>query len=229
MALQEILLVDKNTPIISAIGYILQSEGFQVVLAPDAETAFEDLNNYYFDLLLVYLTGYEEDKLDLLRQAKRRAPWTKVILAGNPRKLNLPIEAFQVEVDDYLLTPFDAPELCRRVKHCLNMNEVLKAEADYADKTVSINERVLEALRLKFCEIQNTLCSLIANFKNMIRKNPYLLNNCDMSHAYEASNDLLKLLNITEDFLYHQLLLSHDVSALKSVACHPRPNFLEVW
>lgn len=226
MELKEILLVDERTPIISAIGYILQSKGYQVVLAPDAETALEELNNYYFDMLLVYLAGCESDKLDLLREAKKRAPWTKVMLAGNPRKLTMPIEAFQVEVDDYLLTPFDAGELCRRVKQCLNKTEVLRPET-CSEKTVVINERVLEALRLKFCDIQNTLLSLVANLNNMVRGNPGLLDDRNLGHAYEASSDLLKLMNITEEFLYNQLLFNYDLSLFNTDSRNRQANFIE--
>jgi len=129
MKLKEILLVDGKVPIISAISFILQSNGYLVMQAPDAETASKDLDNYCFDLMLVYLNGYEKDKLDLLRQANRRSPQTKVMIVANPQRMTLPLEAFQVEVDDYLLTPFSAPELCRRVNHCLPPSKILKPES----------------------------------------------------------------------------------------------------
>jgi len=37
MKLKEILLVDEKVPISSAIGFILQSKGYLVMLAPDAK------------------------------------------------------------------------------------------------------------------------------------------------------------------------------------------------
>jgi len=119
MEIKEILLVDGKTPITSAIGFILQSRGYLVTLAPDAETATAELDNYGFNLMLVYLTGHEKDKLALLRQAKKRSPRTKIMVVGNPRILPLPMDVFQTEMDDYLLTPFTAPELCHRVDLCL--------------------------------------------------------------------------------------------------------------
>ena len=89
MELKEILLVDGKAPISSAISFILQSHGYLIMLAPDAETASEDMGNYCFDLMLVYLNGYERDKLDLLRQTNRRCPQTKVMIVANPRKNDL--------------------------------------------------------------------------------------------------------------------------------------------
>ena len=119
MRIKEILLVDDKTPIISAIGFILQSRGYLVMVAPDPETASAELDNYCFDLMLVYLTGPEKDKLALLRHAKRRSPRTHIMVAGNLRRLPLPIESYQGEGDDYLPTPFSPPELCRRGDECL--------------------------------------------------------------------------------------------------------------
>jgi DNA-binding response OmpR family regulator len=205
MELREILLVDMQAPIVSVIGSILQSKGHLVVLAPDVETAAEELDNYHFDLILAYLTGDAGDKLDLLRRAKERSPQSKVIVAGNPQRMILPIEAFQVEVDDYLLAPFSPPELCRRVDQCLNNHEALKVEAIPAEKTASINERLLNALRLKFYDIHNSLCSLIAYLKIVVQENPDVLDNGNFSQANDMSNELLKLININEDFLHNHL------------------------
>ena len=170
MKLKEILLVDEKVPISSAIGFILQSKGYLIMLAPDAETASEDLDNYFFDLMLVYLNGYEQDKLDLLRQANRRSPQTKVMIVANPQKMTLPLEAFQMEVDDYLLTPFSAPELCRRVNHCLHPSKVLKSESVFEGRGGTINELLLNSLRLKFCDINNTLFPLKAHINILVQK-----------------------------------------------------------
>lgn len=205
MAVKEILLVDEKAPIISTIGFILQSKGHLVMLAPDAETAYEDLDNYYIDLILVYLTGDEKDKLDLLRRAKRNFSQSKVMVMANSKKMRLPIEAFQVEVDDYLFMPLSTQELCRRVDHCLGKNEVLKLEVNSADKADKINDRVLNALRLKFCDIHNTLFSLIAHLKIIVQENLDILDDSNLSQINKISHNLFQIKNITEEFLDHNM------------------------
>jgi len=170
MKFKEILLVDGKVPICSAIGFILQSKGYFVMVAPDAKTASKDLDNYCFDLMLIYLTGYEQDKLDLLWQTNRRCPQTKIMIVANPQRMTLPLEAFQMEVDDYLLTPFSAPELCRRVKHCLHHSKVLKPESVFEGRGATVNERALNLLRLKFYDINNTLFSLKAYINIHVKK-----------------------------------------------------------
>jgi DNA-binding response OmpR family regulator len=163
MKLTEILLVDEKVPINSAIGFILQTKDYLVMLTPDAETAFKELDNYSFDLMLVYLNGYEKDKLDLLRQANRRSPQTKVMIVANPQRMTLPLEAFQMEVDDYLLTPFSALELCRRVKHCLNQCKILEPESVFEGRRGTINERVLNP-------VNNSLFPLKAHINILVQK-----------------------------------------------------------
>jgi len=204
--LKEILLVDGKVPIISAISFILQSNGYLIMRAPDAETASKDLDNYCFDLMLVYLNGYEKDKLDLLRQANRRPPQTKVMIVANPQKMTLPLEAFQVEVDDYLLTPFSLPELCRRVKHCLHQSKILKPESVFEGRGGTINERVLNSLRLKFCDINNTLFSLKAHINILVKEKRGIQNKRQFIKFNEISDDLMGMMSITEEFLYNHLV-----------------------
>ena len=182
MKLTEILLVDEKVPINSAIGFILQTKGYLVMLAPDTETASKELDNYSFDLMLVYLNGYEKDKLDLLRQANRRSPQTKVMIVANPQRMTLPLEAFQMEVDDYLLTPFSALELCRRVKHCLNQSKILKPESVFEGRGGTINERVWNSLRLKLYNINNNLFSLKAPINIRVQKKHGIRNKGNLRH-----------------------------------------------
>ena len=119
MEIKEILLVDGKTPIIASINFILQSNGYLVVVAPDAETASAAMDDYCVDLMLVYLAGHEKEKLTLLRQAKWKFPRTKIMVAGNTRRQPLSIEALRMQVDDCLIAPFTATELCRRVYRCM--------------------------------------------------------------------------------------------------------------
>jgi hypothetical protein len=48
MEIQEILLVDEKTPIMLAIGFIIESNGYLVMLAPAADSASAELDNYCF-------------------------------------------------------------------------------------------------------------------------------------------------------------------------------------
>ena len=170
MELKEILLVDAKAPICSAISFILQSHGYLVMLAPDAGTASEDMGNYCFDLMLIYLNGYERDKLDLIRQTNRRCPQTKVMIVANPQRMTLPLEAFQMEVDEYLLAPFSVPELCRRVDRCLHPTKIFKPAGVFEGRGGMLNGRILNPLRLKFFDMDNTPFSPRARINMALRE-----------------------------------------------------------
>ena len=144
MEIKEVLLLDAKSPINAAIGFILQTQGYLVLLAPDVGAAAAVLDHYQIDLILALLTGYEEDKFDLLREAKRRFPQTKVMIAGDHQKMAW--QAFLEKVDDYLLTPFTVPELCRRVNHCLKQSNIPRPINDFKEKRGTINARVLHSV-----------------------------------------------------------------------------------
>lgn len=206
MEIKEILLVDEKTPIISAIGFILQSRGYLTVLAPNAETASAELDNYCFDLMLVYLAGQEQGKLALLQQAKRRSPLTKIMVAGNPLRQPLPIEAFQAEVDDYLLVPFSSLELCHRVERCLKEDIARVSEF----KAEQINARILNSLKLSFRDLHNSFVYMLSGLRiandNVVTQNDH--NRFGM--LSDISKNLSKCYSISENFLYKTYICNKD-------------------
>ena len=206
MEVKEILLVDQKAPVISTIGFILQCHGFLTMVAPDSRTAAEDVRNYQFDLLLVSLNGYEADKLDLLRQVKRSSPQSKVMVVGNPQTMAFPMETFKIAVDDYLLTPFTAPELCLRVDRCLGKNGIVDVQAKTEEKADMLNERILNSLKFKIRDMHNTVYSLLAHINTLIENNNNLLNDNNIKKMNDISDDLITMMNITEEVLFNFLI-----------------------
>jgi len=79
------------------------------------------------------------------------------MIVANPQRMTLPLEAFQMEVDEYLLASFSVPELCRRVDRCLHPTKILKPESVFEGRGGMLNGRILNSLRLKFFDMDNTL------------------------------------------------------------------------
>jgi DNA-binding response OmpR family regulator len=206
MAIKEILLVDNKTPIIAAIGFILQSQGHLVMVAPDPETASVELDNYCFDLMLVYLTGPEKDKFALLKQAKRRSPRTHVMVAANPRRFSPPIDSFATEVDEYLLAPFSPPELCHRVDKCLKTHPAEISEL----RAEEINTRILNSLRFTFRDLHNSFVSMLSGL-SLVKNNVVSQNDHNMlGMLVDFSKDVSKCMSISEEFLSKTLLSANE-------------------
>jgi DNA-binding response OmpR family regulator len=204
MELKEILLVDEKSPILGNISRILQDWGYLVMVAPDAMTALENVQNFQFDLIVVSLGGNEVDKLNLMRWARRSSPQSKLIVVGSP-KSTLPVEVFQFEVDDYLLAPFTAMELSTRVDRCLNDNNVVPGNPE--EKADLINGSVLNSLIFKIRNIHNGLLSLKARVNTLIDQKYSLLAD---GNVHKISHDILILTNVTENILYNMLVCCNE-------------------
>jgi len=202
MELKEILLVDEKSPALGSISNILRGQGYQVMLAPDAITAFEEVQNYHFDLILVSLGGKEVDKLNLIRRVKISSPHARLIVVGDPQ-MTLPVEVFQCKVDDYFLPPITCMELSMRVDRCLKGDKV--ALGDPEEKVDVINGHILNSLRLKIQNIHNGLLSLQAYFNTLIYHD-FKYADVYLGKIDEMSKNLFNLTNITEDILYNMLI-----------------------
>ena len=146
MELKEILIVDEQFPMLANLQRILQDRGYVVILAPEARSALAELPGHRFDLLLVSLNGYEEDKLNLLRWARRSSAQPKLMVVGYA-KVTLPMEVFRIKVDDYILPPFTAQELSCRVDRCLN------SAREIQDNTATGDEHIGNVIN--YCEPGN--------------------------------------------------------------------------
>jgi DNA-binding NarL/FixJ family response regulator len=70
-------------------------------------------------LIIAKLSREEKDNLAVLRQAKKINPLTKVMLITDRLDLAFPLEAYNTDIDDYLIMPISSGEFCRRVENCL--------------------------------------------------------------------------------------------------------------
>lgn len=167
----EILIVMEDFLFSRAIGTILQDQGYQVFLAPDVITAIEEMANYNFDLVIVQLRRGKFAGLEAAKKAKE-AGRSKVLVLSGPQEMVFPAEAFQMEVDDYLVFPFSMAELSRRVAACLGPASAGVIQTERKSQAELINERFLESLHLLFGEIKSSLGSVSTSL-NLINRARY--------------------------------------------------------
>jgi len=198
---KEILIVDEQFPMLENVKRILQDQGYSVLPAPDALSALEELPGHRFDLIMVSLNGYEKDKLNLLKWAGRYSAQSKLIVVGYA-KVTLPMDVFQIKVDDYILPPFTAVELSTRVDRCLNGNKVVP-ELD--DTGCAHGGNVVHSPIHEILHIHNGLLSLEANFHSFIDQEINIFNSESIDKIYKISHELYSLINISENILYTML------------------------
>jgi CheY-like chemotaxis protein len=115
----EILLVEDGTGVFEEIGCILQEQGFIVLLAPDAQTALQEVGNYQVDVVMVSATRQNTAGLQVLDRAKRLHPEVVTVVLTRGYGSDLPVEAYESEVDCYLGWPVLPGDLGRRLMNLL--------------------------------------------------------------------------------------------------------------
>jgi DNA-binding response OmpR family regulator len=162
----EVLIVAEDFEFSQAIGAILQEQGYQIYLAPDVKTAVEELDNYNFDLLVIQLSRDSLEGLKAVCKAKQAGNLAKVMVISGPKDKVFPVEAFQMEVEDYLIFPFSKAELGRKVAALLGPGLLGHSEFQAKSAAEKINAQVLESLRLLMGEIRSSLVKATASLKN---------------------------------------------------------------
>ena len=125
----EILLLGDGSHPFRTMGWILEYRGFSINALRGPEAALEALVKKDYDLIIAKLSQEERDNLAVLRQAKKINPATKIMLVTDRLDLAFPLEAYNLDIDDYIIMPISASEFWRRVQDCLEGSVVDLAPA----------------------------------------------------------------------------------------------------
>ncbi len=117
-----ILIVDDDPQLIRLVRVNLESEGYLVMVARDASTAFEHLNQQtpeliILDIMLPGVDGYE------LCQRIREFSATPIIFLTAKVEDADKIKGFKLGADDYLTKPFNIQELLARIEAVLRRTD----------------------------------------------------------------------------------------------------------
>jgi DNA-binding NtrC family response regulator len=115
----EILFLGDGSHPFRTMGWVLEYRGFSIKAVGGPEAALEALVKKNYDLIIAKVSRNEKDSLTALRQAKKINPLTKVMLITNSLDLAFPLEAYNIDIDDYIIMPISAGEFWRRVENCL--------------------------------------------------------------------------------------------------------------
>jgi DNA-binding response OmpR family regulator len=113
-----VLVVDDDEDVRHALGYLLQSFGFEAVQAAGGRAALEALKHSEFDVVLMDVMMPDMDGLAVCREM-RKAPETEplpVILLTARDDLDCRIDAVTLGVADFLVKPVVTRELIPRLQ-----------------------------------------------------------------------------------------------------------------
>ncbi len=246
MANHEILLMGDGSHLFRTIAWVLEYKGYKVRAAASPEAALEALVKKNYDLVIANLKMGELDGVEVLKRAKRLNPEVKVMVVSGNHEVTFPREAYQIEVDDYLLMPISPTELWRRVTRCLedlDITDLAPAASLGVPTAAAVNERALDRLMMIFHDLRGSMVSTAASMKLLARGTFGEVSGAALEKLHEVSGAMDRLIGFTEEFMSKafscaadqgmekELLdLRHDVVApvLEELALELRNNAISV-
>lgn len=170
----KLLIIEDEQPLAEAIVDYLQREDYRCERASTYSDAAMKIAVYEYDCILLDLMLPGGTGLDLLRQIKREAPGTGVIIVSAKDSLDDKVEGLRLGADDYLPKPFHLAELGMRVfalmrRRCRADGNIISSGSltiDLLQKRVAISGRKLELTKTEY----ELLLFLVENHRRVISK-----------------------------------------------------------
>jgi signal transduction histidine kinase len=202
MAKYDILLIGDDTRLLQTIGWVLEHKGCAVNATATPEAALEALVRKNYDLVVVQLTPDSLEGLDILKRAQRLNPGAKVMVVSGNNDAVFPMEAYRIEVDDYILMPVSPTELWRRVNHCLEGPPVVDLQPVRGEAESSRDCNQAEAqMMLMLHDIRGSMVSLAASLKLLARGTYGEMSPNASAKLHGVAARIEKTINLTENFI----------------------------
>lgn len=119
------------------MGDYLESKGYMVDFAADGALALQLATAQRFDAIVLDLMLPGINGIEVCRRLRQDAHLTMPILMLTARdRLEDKLEGFEAGADDYLIKPFDLPELVARIEALLRRSRGLKSEYQIGELTL---------------------------------------------------------------------------------------------
>jgi signal transduction histidine kinase len=160
---EDILIVNDGSTFLKTIGLLLADKGYRTCVTDSPLEALTELTRKYFRLVIVKLPGKTADSPALLKAVQDLNPEARLIILGEDARL--PLQAFKLAVDDYILLPCRPVEVWRRITGCLKALRGAAAPEAVQGKLSAANDRVLTKLSLLFHDLRGGVVSMQAALK----------------------------------------------------------------
>jgi DNA-binding response OmpR family regulator len=134
--MSKILVVDDDPHIRELVKVFLHNDGFDVVEATDGVEALKTLETVKADLVVLDVMMPNMDGWELCRQLREDYDMPLLMLTAKG-ETSQKLKGFQLGTDDYMVKPFEPPELVVRVK------ALLKRYRISASQTVQIGDLLM--------------------------------------------------------------------------------------
>jgi len=212
MAQYEILLLGDGSHLFRTMAWVLEYKGYAVKTASSPEAALEALVKKNYDLVIAKLSMSDSDGVEILKRAKRLNPEVKIMVVSGNHEVTFPPEAYQIDVDDYLLMPISPTEMWRRVSHCLESLEIVDlvpVQVNPAPSGAAGKESELNRWMMMFHDLRGCMLSTAASLKLLIRGRNGRMDVEARGKLQEISDNVDNLILFSEEFM-NQAIANRD-------------------
>jgi len=132
--MERILIVDDDSSMRYSLNRMLEGQGLGVSLAKNGIEALERFAQDQPDLVVMDIKMPGRSGLEVLREIKERDPKALVILMTAFGTTETAIEAMKFGAFDYILKPFDIPQMRGLVERALEISRMMKKMVSLPDR-----------------------------------------------------------------------------------------------
>ena len=132
--MDKVLIVDDDSSMRYSLNRMLEGQGFLVSSAKNGTEALERFFTESPELVIMDIKMPGQSGLEVLKQIKERDPKALVILMTAFGTTETAIEAMKFGAFDYILKPFDIPQMRGLVERALGVSRMMKKMVSYPDR-----------------------------------------------------------------------------------------------
>lgn len=146
---RRILLVEDEESLVLTLWDRLASEGYDITVVGDGETAVDMATTRAFDCILLDIALPKKNGFDVCRDLRQRGVQSPILMLTARGQLIDRILGLKLGADDYVTKPFEMAELLARIEALLRRSRVLVASGPdvYAAGAIEADFRRAEVRR----------------------------------------------------------------------------------
>ncbi len=153
-----LLLIEDDAVVRLGLKHQLEADGYRVDQAADGEDGLFQAREYPLDLAIVDLGLPKMNGLSVVQALRSEGRTLPILILTARGSWQDKVQGLEAGADDYLVKPFEYPELAARVKALLRRSlkatsDVLKLgalEIDFSAQSACFNEAVLELTTFEY-------------------------------------------------------------------------------